>query len=518
MANIYVPKIGNENPRTANLYRPFSQIEIHTQNGTFGPGQDVDPSNSLMQWQYSKQLSASDSSDDIGQLTLNLTAGPPTKFSTSTWLDLISPMDLIVVYASKSGRSSSDMRTRFIGYITDIYEVVDTESNPTQPQRYIQILAQDLMMGLDTSIVFPTIALSYIKQDSDYRKINNLLSNVLGLDVSTFGNQIASGSIPLLSFLGSELNKSMSLNQLLLMDPSTATNLVLEKILSVVFSPQVQISSFRFSGTAGYIPTKSGAGLVTQAFDNTSQFAGAQYFVQPQEETFYAMFQGMMNAPFLEFFGDVRSSDQMGGIPSPYNGSPSGIAFGPDNATFQMVIRNTPFDTTSGAPGTSSNAFEQLPMTDVMLKDSSGKQWGKSMEDVVNYYYVYPEGFVQQGGAMIPVVNQLYGALLDADSITQYGLQPLEVPILGWPQDSNDAMNPVAVKKFEQALYDWYHLNPQFIRGTTTIHGDPSVRVGQRIRFPTVGLIGYVESLTETYTAMQSYESQVTFSRGVYAS
>ena len=505
----HIPRgVGIENPRSSHSFRSMSQIEIHTTNGVYAPGKLIDPSQSLVSWNYKKQLSSSSSSSEVGTLTLTLTAGIHGQSPTKRWDDLVAGMDLLVVYVSDNG--PANMRTRFIGYITDITYQEDTGSNPTSPQRNIVIQAQDLVMGLMTELIWAAYAVDFVQKNIAASKEFNKFYTMLSQSAANYQQSIGSG-LPLLLWLSAFLPKATSSSQLFLLTPSQATNILMQKIMPTLFAPVVSVSNHSFSGHATWL------NLIAQRFADTSQFAGALYYVQPQDGSMYETIQPMMNAPFLEFFGDVRSADQMADIPGLYKGTKKAITFGPDNATFNLVIRNTPYDTTSGAAGTSSTVYEKLVTTDVYLKDQSQRNWGTTTSDVVNYFFSYPEGYMQQTGTL-NALNVQYGALVDAESVVKYGLQPLILPILGFPQSGTNAYSPSAVKAWNQTLYDWYHLNPLYIRGTATIHGNPAVRVGTRIRFPTLGLTGYAEGLQEDFVNFQSYTSQVTFSRGVYAS
>ena len=510
-AVISVPKgAGLENPRSANLYDPQTQIEIHSITQTYAPGNRIDPNNSFVSWNFQKVLSSQNSSQEVGTATITLTA-EPLGAPGQTWKDLVSPQDLVVIYSSKDG---PNLRTRFVGYVDDVLYFTDT-TDAQNPQRYVQISASDPMVAFLANMVFTSQNISPAKTVGGvnaqgravldfYKMINELAINWGG---SSGGNNLAWPA-----WLAALLGKSTRASQLSNMTPSQTVSAILNTIMKALYQPVVQVRTKTFAGSATWLK------LVSQAFADTSQFAGSAYWVTPQDGPLISSVLPVMNAPFLEFFGDMRSADEFGAnsaaIPKP---SPSGISFGQDQAQFCIVIRPTPFDTTSGAPGTSATAFEQLPMTDVWLKDTSGQQIYQTKEDVVNYYWVYPEGYMTQSNATLAAVKELYGALIDTASVVKYGLQPLEVPIFGQPQgNSAQAYNPQNIQKWEQALYDWYNQNPTYERGTLTIHGDPSVRVGQRIRVPSIRLIGYVEGVQETFDRFNQYTQTVTFSRGVY--
>ena len=504
----FVPKgSASENPQSSEQFRSMSQIEIHTTKDTYGPGRQLDPTLSLQSWHFKKTLSSSQSSNEIGTLSLQLTAGVIGQPPTSTWDEYVSVMDFIVVYASDDG--PKNMRTRFIGYITDINYVEDTGSNPQNPQRSIQIQASDAMLGLQTELIWTSVKLTPVAGETSSAAFNRIYAAVQK-GMASYGSS-QSGNVPILLWLLAFLDKSTKNSSLWFMSPSQTANLLVQNVMPALFSAAVSIRTKKFSGVATWLD------VITQAFGDTSQFSGAFYFMQAQSGGIYSTLQSMMNAPFLEFFGDVRSADQMTDIPSAWTGTKKGIAFGPDNASFNMVIRNTPFDTSSSAPGTKRRVYETLPITDVYLKETTSRQWGTTTSDVVNYFYCYPEGYLQQS-KFLAAINTSFGALVDTDSIAKYGMRPLEVPVLGYPTTYGTYFSPSQMTSWNQTLYDWYKLNPEYIRGTATVHGNPALRVGTRVRFPAVGLTGYVEGVDEQYVAFQSYTATVTFSRGVVAS
>ena len=504
----FVPRgSASENPQSSEQFRSMSQIEIHTTKDTYGPGRKLDPTLSLQSWHFKKTLSSSQSSNEIGTLSLQLTAGVIGQSPTSTWDEFVSVMDFIVVYASDDG--PKNMRTRFIGYITDINYVEDTGSNPQNPQRSIQIQASDAMLGLQTELVWTSVKLTPVAGETSSAAFDRLYAAVKR-GFSSYGSS-QSGNVPILLWLLAFLGKSTKNSSLWFMSPSQTANLLVQNVMPALFAAGVSIRSQKFSGVATWLD------IITQTFGDTSQFSGAFYFLQAQSGGIYSTLQSMMNAPFLEFFGDVRSADQMTDIPAAWTGTKKGIAFGPDNASFNLVIRNTPFDTTSGAPGTKPRVYETLPITDVYLKETTSRQWGTTTSDVLNYFYSYPEGYLQQS-KFLAAINTSFGALVDTDSVAKYGMRPLEIPVLGYPTTYGTSFSPSQMMAWNQTLYDWYHLNPQYIRGTATVHGNPALRVGTRVRFPAVGLTGYVEGVDEQYVAFQSYTATVTFSRGVVAS
>ena len=512
--SVFTPSgISKEGAQTVKRFKSRSTVEIHTPNGVYGPrNRSMDPSHSLIQWSYSKQLSSSNSSSDIGTLTLQLTAGIPGKRQTDTWMNYVTPMNLIVISVSPDGLSK--MRTRFVGYVTSINQYIDT-TNAQNPTRYVEIQASDLMMGLDTEILFPSYkpqfinSLGYIPSET---AMNLFLT--LQKTYNYFGNISNSNSISLWSLWASLFTNIPSTNKLGLMTPSSMANLIIDKILGVMFTPIVKVSNSKTAMDATFLD------LIEERFDDTSQFTGAEYFAQPSDGTYYSMITSVMNAPYLEFFGDCRSADEINDLPGIYTGTHAGISFGTDNATFCVVARNVPFDTSSGCPGTSPNPYKSLGTVDIYLKDTTNQQWGPDLTDVVNFYYVIPEGYLQQGSTLIPVANTLYGAKIDVESMLQYGMSPLQVTILGYPQSNGDPYNPQDIELFQEALWDWYHKNPTYIKGSFSCHGNPLLRVGKRVKLHNADghkwLMGYIESVQETFVAMQSYSASVTFSRGEY--
>ena len=498
-----VPGAGAENVRTAEQYRSYGQIEIHTPTATYGPGSVLDPTLSLITVSIQKQLSSTNSTDEIGQATILLTSGIFHQDPSATWLDYVQIMDLVVVYLSNQG--PSNLRTRFIGYITSIKEVIDT-SNAQAPQRYIQILAQDPMMAFQTDLIFNTLITQYTTSSTSQQK--SVIQNLFRQMQATIGVLPKNpGSIPLLSLFASVLGFTTYNNRLFTITPSETAHILMNGALTALFNPVSSVRNQYFAGSVGFVK------LVTQAFDNTSQFSGAGYYVSAQSGTFYATLTQVMNTPFLEFFGDVRSADQLGSsmlIPPPYTSTNPGVSFGPDRATFNVVIRNTPFDTTSQCPGTSATYWEQLPVTTVYMKHTVQKNLGPDNTDVVNYYFVYPEGYVQQLQGFQNSLSTQYGALIDAPSVARYGLQQLVVPILGYPV----SLNPAIVGQFRQTLYDWYKDNPLFYKGTVQIEGDETLRIGTRARLAGTGLTAYIEGIQETYTPFSSYDMTLTLSRG----
>lgn len=496
---------GLEAVETAKQYRSYGQLEIHTQTAVYAPGGQIDPTLSLKSIDINKQLSRQNAADEIGQATILLTAGVYGQAPAVTWLDIISSMDLCVVYASNSG--FSNLRTRFIGYIIDIKEVVDT-TNAQSPQRYIQIIAQDLMMAFNTELLFNTLKIFYTDTlNSNYAAIQRIFS-YMQKSVALTSASAQPGNMPLLSLFAGFLGYTQFNNKLFTLTPSDATHVIIDGMLTALFNPVSYVRNAYYAGPASFTR------LITQAFDDTTQFSGAGYFVSAQSGSVYASITQMMNAPFLEFFGDIRSADQIGpsiGIPAPYTGTKTGVAFGPDKATFNLVIRNTPFNTTSGCPGTSANAFNSLPITTVYMKDTSQRNMGPDLTDVVNYYYVYPEGYLSTLQQFQPVLKMIYGALVDAASVSRYGMQALEIPILGYP----DSYNPIYISQFRQTLFDWYKDNPKFYKGTLTIEGNQDIRIGTRVQIAGTGLVAYVEGIQESITPFSDYTQQLTLSRGI---
>ncbi len=509
MGNLKIARgLRKENVLTSNRFYSRSQIEIHTASATYGPHQSIDPSKNLMNWTYQKQLSSDNASNEIGTATITLTAGVTGLGATSTWMDLVHIQDLVMIYVSPY--RNSQMRTRFIGVITDISYQTDTNSDPENPTRNIQIQAEDLIMGLQSQILFPVFAPTFINgTDTALQQLFTHLQQI----VSTYGTTVNQNGLPLLNVFGALLQNSTSMSAFTALSPSRVAQIVVNQLAPILFTPTFYMRNRHHGGSTTWVQ------LITQAYADTTQFAGANYYVTPQEETLQSMLSSIMNPPFLEFFGDVRSADQLGGIPSVSN---NGAMFGPDNAQYYLVVRNTPFDTSSGLQGTSSTAFEELPITDVYLKNTSANQWYYTNSDVVNYYFVYPESFMQMSGFQA-TVQMLYQALVDVDSVTKYGLQPMQIAVLGFP-DFNTLFTSTAattsiqqtLAQFNQTLYDWYKDNPSYLRGTVTIHGDPSIRVGQRIRIRSIGLVAYVEAVQENFVTYESYQAVVTFSRGVF--
>lgn len=474
-----------------------------------GAPASLDPSKSLLQWTFNKQLSSSNASDEIGTMDVTLTAGVPGKPQTTTWADLIQPMDLIVVYV---GNSQKTMRTRFIGYIQSVTMQVDTTS-PQNPQRSVQIQASDLLMGLNTQILFLAYQLAFLDTPNDSKAAQtaeNLLT-AFGEEVSAVGQSITGGSIGWLSYFTSFAPNQISQKNALLLDPSSSARLLINDIATVLFNPVVKIGTSKFAGQASYRQ------LLSLCFADTSLFTGAQVFSQPQNGAIYDMITQMSNAPFLEFFGDVRSADEQTDIPVP--SGTTGVMFGPDNAQFCIVLRNTPYNTTSGLQGTASNAFEQLEAVDAFLKDTSQQSYGVDTSDVINYYQTVPQGYLQSGSTFVSAVNASIPGKVDVGSALKYGLQPLTVNVLGFPKEGG-AFAPLTINQFNDTLYDWYKDNPAYVKGSIQVHGNPLLKVGKRVRLRNLDghkwLDCYGEGVSETYVNMTSYTCNLTFSRGVY--
>lgn len=508
LANIHVPLgVNKGNPRTAQQFRSRSYIEIHTPSASYGPGQQYDPSKSLLQWTFNKTLSSQSASNNVGTASIVLTAGINAEAGpTKMWTDFVSVQDLIVIRVSANGDNT--MRTRFIGIISNIQYNDDTQSSPENPTRNITIQAQDLMVGLESQIVFPVEKLKFV--NSDNKHLVQLITDLEVIGSNTGGAMNSGYLFPLLSSLFSQSTSAGNL----ILSPSQLAQTIMDKMAKALYSPSFYI---RNASTGSRVTWYN---LVTQAFEHTHQFSGVNFYVTPQQETLSQMLASVMNPPFLEFFGDVRSADEMSDIPSPYYGRKATTSFGNDNAEFQMVIRNTPFNTSSSALGTSPDAFDQLPIVDAYLKTVSQRGIYRTTSDTVNYYLAYPQTYMQNPGVQAAILS-MYGAMVDVKSVTKYGLQPMEVPVLGFLGFSafgNPASSDIVatIEAFEQTLYDWYHLNPDYVRGSVTVHGNPILRVGKRVRFPQLGLTGYIEGIQETFINMTSYQTQVTFSRGLY--
>lgn len=498
MQKISIPqRIGKAQVNVANQFRSRAQVEFHTLTDVYGPGRRYDPTAGLQSLTTQTTLGSTGVSQ-IGSATITLSAGVFNGSPTLTWDQLLSLQNLVVIYLSAQG--TRNMRTVFIGYISKIRYRIDT-SDATNPTRSIVVTADDLLVAFNTNLVFNTYQMIPTNDGPQGDEVQLILNAVESV-AADFGT-VASTAIPFYAWLYYYLDKTTKKSVLSSLSPSQMLHTLTEGLVAGLFSPQVRIQTKTTSGLFKWIQ------LISLCAAPTPYFQNAAYSISPQSESILSIIQQAQNAPFLEFFGDVRSADQLQLIPPPESAADTGISFGPDNATYCVILRPTPFNTTSGAPGTAPNLFEQLYQTTVSLKDIITMDYGPDADEILNYYFVYPESYMQNP-SFAAAINTFFPVVYDPVSIAKYGLRDLQIGILGY----GTVLESSYGNQLGTTLYDWYAKNDTYLFGTITLHGNPDIRIGQTILIQELNLSFYVESVSHEFIAMTSFHTTLTVSRG----
>ena len=500
----------------AELLRPVVEIEVFGKHGHFGTGQPFDPAKNLISVSTAKALSQPTGSAQI-QLTGGVWGGP----ATMSWLDLLNPMDMVIVRMGRSGPQS--VKTVFCGYIMDLQEQADV-STPNQPRRSIAINAQDLNFGFTwPQLTVPpqsvSLPLSESKQPivKEWAKLFKVfLDNSVPI---TFGGQGGSQASWLAQYLsavtGGSTHSFMSLT------PSQFIEALVVYVMPVLFGP---ITDLALSGAAG---SYSFNDFINLYLCDTTAFSYATFSPGPSDSSLWSMFLSFSNPPFFELFGDLRGADQLSdlipppgqpgfgssgqtGIETQVVGSAGAFAppsLGPDGAQFYLVLRPTPYDPLDWA---------RLITQTVPSEDVLGYTLGKAQASTKNLYLVYPESMMQ---TLSSVSARAFPGLADADSILNYGMAPAFYPLYGLANPTNTASEQFVVDQtsvWNQRLYNWYWKNPEWLAGQVQVTGDGRYRVGQKFSAPWWPLEAYIEGVSHTFVVFGEYRTTLTISRGAH--
>lgn len=497
----------------ADLYVPSLQVEIYGQSGAFGTGRSFDPTRDVLEVHTSKDLS-----QPLGTATLTLKAHVTDSGSAfTTWLDLLHPMDFLVIRASKTG---DRLVTLFAGYITSITESMQV-STPGQERHAVTVQAADLMLGLTSPKLAVPSSGSQMPKDQNGRPAVKQWATLFKALMDTYFGSVED-NVPnwMLNYLSSVLHVEVPKGATI--DPSALIALLVKYLTPALFNPQIKVGSGRGATTYGYLD------LVNFAFSTMPDFVVTNFQVSPFDGAIFNVIQSLVNAPFYEFFGDIRSGDQIWDLGLPDRaiiGSaaklPStellkgahasarvnrpGFLSGQDQAAFYLVLRKTPFG---------SDLWPKLGAYRLLPEDLFAYDLGLNIQNIVNYYLVYPDGL---GATLTGYARNTWPAIADADSILTYSYQPLVVALQnlqGKTTASNSPYDPNTLNVFEKQLYEWYWKNPDFLSGTLQIRGDPAPRVGQRIEAGWWPFEAYIESVQHDIVVLQSYTTTLRISRG----
>lgn len=486
----------------ASINTPSLDVVVFGQKGTFGAGRDYDLTNDVLGIIVDKNFQA-----PLGQATITAKVGVTGAGAASSWLDLLRPMDMVLIRASGTG---PDLRTIFVGYIVSVEEVMDA-SRPGQEQRYITITAVDLMLGLvQPQLTIPSKN-TYLPADQYGRPVVQKWSQLFDtLTRSAFNPDVAdlSPNSWLLLFLGQLQGGKVSSQS---MSPTELIHQLMVHVVPVLFSPVTHVS------LPSHVGDHTWADFINLALCSTLQFSTATWALGPFDGSLMEIMRSFTNPPFYEFFGDVRSSDQTQDLGIPLKAVSGHFtqnpvsSLGPDGAQFYITVRETPF----GA----SNWSKLIPFT-LAPEDVVSYRLGLFQNNVVNYYMAYPEALNQE---LYGATTRTYPALGDADSILTYGFRPLIVPLYGLYTDDElknaakghtGAFDINRVNSYEQKLYEWYWKNPDMLSGSVVIRGNPFPRVGMKFQAGWWPLEGYIEGVRHEIVVMDHYTTTLTVSRG----
>lgn len=483
----------------AKVYTPQVKVEIYGNKGTFGTGSNFDPTYDLLALSTNKTFST-----PTGTASLSFKAGVTGAGPSTTWLDLLHPMDFLVIRLSAG--DGSPIRTVFAGYITNITETANVQ-DPQNPQRAVSVTAYDMMLGLTLpQLIAPSNVTRVPVNQQGQSMVTKWVPLFKGLVEANIGTGGTTTGNWLQLFLSHAADLTVGKEKL---SPTQLLKYLIRYAVAALFNPNISVQMPNHTATYSYME------LLSLAFCSMSDFAYNAFQTGPFDGSLYQIFQSYLNPPFFEFFGDIRSSDQLSDVALhiPYYvgpviegaGMPEYIS-GPDSAQYYVIVRKTPF---------SQDDWSQLTSYELQPEDLIGYTLSLSTQNVVNYYLCYSESINQ---LLPPGFTRQLPALGDADSILTYGYQPLVVPLYGLANaDSIDQMTIEKVNTYTQELYSWYWKTPDMLSGTLTIRGEPSIRVGQRLSVPWWPMEAYVEGVQHNIVMFQSYTTQLTISRGTKA-
>lgn len=548
----------NVNPGHAyqgSLFRPRCRVSFHTAEALFSFESGFpDPTSELLSVKTQKSLT-----QPVGTITITLAprqVGTDYDQGKQDWFHRINPMDLVVVDMKQD--LSYPWKTVMVGFVD---QVRINFTGGDRPTRIITIIASDFgkiltrcnadfyatvddVQGLQRFIKTPGKTPLYQEADTSSPVIGELAPNsehemlaqvgnfyyveaqrfgygyVSASSVSLIKKESASSSVAAakLTQLMQDLSGSVqagdvSVTGLLwdifftgaIDDPAKAQATLFTKWLykvfnvsSVVYTKNGPIQA-DLPSLLRFILTKP------PSYGNPSWMSGAG---SAYTGSIWTLLQSMACLPLCEVWVDTRTDVNWPLIPANkvayssqmYDGQlgatiPGGVTFGQENdAQVVYVFRETPFD---------EDNWNRLVIHKINNKLIREMDIGKTDLDVLNCYWVTPINATYTQNQLISSIP----AWLDGISAVKYGLQSLRVSLNASSIDSPEAI----AKK----LWTWFKDNPQFLNGTITFKGIPTVRIGQRLYNESDGYSYYIDEVTQTWENYQEYYTTVTVSRGM---
>lgn len=167
-----------------------------------------------------------------------------------------------------------------------------------------------------------------------------------------------------------------------------------------------------------------------------------------------------------------------------------------------MVFRPTPFD---------SDTWGSLPIKTIDVEDLVNISIGISDLET---YTVFSLKYNGQELPLDRVIQEaLAPPLYNPEYYKKYGLKALTVQVPYFRLMTSSVGNSMnSMKDLQQKLYDWYIKNNSMKNGSITIVGDPTIKVGTRLKLWDEEY--YIESVNHKFVCGQSYTTELGITRG----
>ena len=444
---------------------PMCEIDFHTEKELYSAKLSKNsPERSLLSITTSKSIAS-----PAGSFTI--------EFAGDSWYPLLKSQDIVVI---KMGRRPGKLGTVMVGLIDDV--------------RRVRRLGQGQAVSVTTKITgrdFGKVLIQAIIKW--FPQFDPKISN---FPVQQLGNA-ASAVMQMLQYYTKtayEVGEPANL-----LDNSIRNILMSLMSFEVKVYPQDggytratlrEILRFRLGRSYNIIPF----------YTAMSQYEGALWNYMDSVKT----------APFHELFLDTRTD--YGTVVPPakvkldsYGVGNFSATFGEDESKVVLFYRQTPFDKEDW------DALYTHTITDV---DVINDDVGHGDRDNYNMFLVKP---------VINVLNQSWdyaGIVLprfNADNINRYGISFLEVSVPGDFGSSTTDMEMTALsmgKTLSDTLKRWFEHNIDYDNGTKTIKGKEDIKIGQRLYHKDVDRVFYIESVSQSFTVFDSWQTSIGVTRG----